>query len=88
MTHSHLKGFALIIALALVTGCAPMLFQKDGASATDLERDNYQCQVQEQGNPYAHAYARDPIGNMGYPFMARQNISRCMEMKGWKRADG
>lgn len=86
--RTRLVGVAIVGLVIMLVGCAPMLFQKAGATEADLNLDRYQCEIQENSNPFAQAYARDPLGNMAYPAIARRNISNCLELKGWKRLDG
>jgi hypothetical protein len=71
-------------ALALLVGCmSPMTFVNNG-SANTLEQDQYDCNVQIRQSAYAIAYARDPLGNLAYPYQARREMRDCLIRKGWK----
>jgi hypothetical protein len=73
----------MLIGLALLTGCAPLVLHKAGAGPDDLARAQYECQVQEQQSANAANYSRDPMSNMAYPWMARQAMRECLHYKGW-----
>jgi hypothetical protein len=81
-------GILLFALTATMNGCfGPMTFENVG-SANTLEQDRYDCEIIVNSGPFAHAYARDPMGNMGYPYMARKEMQRCLERKGWRLTDG
>ena len=89
MTHSHLKGFALIIALVLFTGCAgTTLLMKEGAGYSDLKHDQFVCREQVVRAPITIAYAVDQRGNVGTHHEVPRNMLECLAQKGWVRADG
>lgn len=68
---------ALTTALA---GCAPLVFTHPTKTATDFERDKYEC----EGEAMQRARA---FGDPGNPFIIRDEIVRCLEIKhGWKAA--
>lgn len=82
--HRILTAIGLCAVLAL-TGCGgPTVMLKDGAGATELEHDKYECKVQIERGPYAMAYALNPLGNMQYPMQARREMIECLQHRGWR----
>lgn len=82
------SGLLIVVAATAMSGCAgPMVFENAGSTNT-LEQDQYDCQIIVKSGPYAMAYARDPLSNMAYPAMARGEMRRCLERKGWKLQEG
>lgn len=85
--HSTLCSLVLSLTAA-IEGCGgPMVFENAGSPNT-FEQDQSACQLLQNTDPFAQAYARDPLGNMGYPIMVRRAMKQCMERKGWRQIGG
>jgi hypothetical protein len=84
-----IRWLCVVAAGLVMGGCGgPMVFEKAGATQTDLEQDRYDCQVQIERGPYAMAFAQDPMANLMYPAQARRELQACLTRKGWVRRDG
>jgi len=85
-TERTTMNHILVVLALLLSGCAEIVLEKSGATPGELDHALYECQVQEQQSANAMNYARDPMSNMAYPFMARQAVLRCLKFKGWTEA--
>lgn len=71
-------GICLVLSLS---GCAQTLLVKDGLTPQELERDKFDCE-QKVITMYG-GYAQMDIG---HAIVARQDILRCMQIKGYREA--
>ena len=83
-----MKTLFVVLGVGVLMGCAPLVLHKAGAGPEELARAQYECQVQEQQSANAANYARDPMSNMAYPWMARQSMKDCLHYKGWTEEEG
>jgi hypothetical protein len=78
--------WGLCLLYTLLVGCAaPLQFENAGAH-NPVEHDHYDCKVQINQSAQAIAYAQDPLGNLHFPLLARQQMRECMARKGWREA--
>lgn len=81
----YISIILLMLILTLSACYSPMVFSRANGTPLDLEHDGFDCEMLLQNDPFAHAYAADPLANMNYPMRAREQMQRCMERKGWTR---
>ena len=76
--------------LLLVTGCSTMVWDKDGATQMDFDRDDYRCR-QETMTAYSGTVVRwspQVATAQGYAAPDRNMYQRCMRASGYSMRGG
>ncbi|HEV8642382.1 MAG TPA: hypothetical protein VGV13_14900 [Methylomirabilota bacterium] len=82
-----MRSLMLLLAVVVLAGCAePIRWTKDGALVeADVQREDFECmQAAREATPRAVYPATHP-GGLTLP--GRHIYIRCMETKGYRRAD-
>lgn len=81
---------SLLIGCAILAMCAcagPIQMTKDGATATELQNDRYDCERQWDTSAGGIAYKQDPLAHL-YELSEVVNYHRaCLERKGWRHVN-
>ena len=62
----------LIMFLALLVGCAPKTWQKDGATQSDYEKDKLACKKEANSAGYGHNVFNVCMNSRGYSMKKKQ----------------
>lgn len=81
----------IILMVVALAGCAPMTFNKPGATQAEFGADSAQCRFMARNMQTGYVAVGSPafvagaaIGNaIGNGVAVRQNYKDCMEMKGY-----
>ena len=72
---------AALVALSLLTACAPTVMQKPGATSMDFERDHASCQYEAE--KYSAPASAD-FGVMLHAATRKTQLTRmCLQQRGW-----
>jgi outer membrane biogenesis lipoprotein LolB len=72
------KTLLVVLALIMLTGCAPTMYCHPTKDASQFESDKYNCE--NIGFAKAHQF-----GASGNPFIIADEMRRCLQLKhGWK----
>jgi len=78
------KGWFLVVAVPLVTGCGEPMFENAGSQQSLLEVREA-CAMEIDESPAAVAYRENPNAHPDYPMQVFEEMNRCIESKGWKQ---
>jgi hypothetical protein len=70
-------GICLVLALA---GCAQTMYVKDGGTPQEFEADKFDCE-----HKVVTMYGGYTQMGIGHAIMARQDMQRCIESKGYRQ---
>ena len=62
----------LIMFLALLVGCAPKTWQKNGATQSDYEKDKLACKEEANSAGYGHNVFNVCMNSRGYSMKKKQ----------------
>ena len=62
----------LIMFLALLVGCAPKTWQKEGATQSDYEKDKLACKKEANSAGYGHNVFNVCMNSRGYSMKKKQ----------------
>jgi hypothetical protein len=79
------RGWFLVAAMALLTGCGEPMFDNAGSQNSLLE-DREACAKEMEKSPAAIAYRRNPTAHPEYVSQVFEDMNQCIESKGWKQA--
>ncbi len=74
-----MRLLSLLVLVLAVTGCAPMLFVRPGATAQDFDAEHFQCRMQ-----VTTAYGGMQQMDLATVYMVRKEIQTCLRSKGWR----
>jgi hypothetical protein len=86
MRHATIVTMMGVCAV-LLSSCAPAIYEQAGYGQEKLASDAYECRVQWDQSAMGQQFARDPLQYASYGFMARSEMQRCLEHRGWKRKE-